>query len=138
LQVPSRTRAHLGWPKAARLRRRPEFVAVQDHGRRKSGAALVVLALPPPSNGAAPCARFGLVVSRKVGNAVMRNRIKRQLREALRHLRALAKPADVVIIARAAAASADGPSLRRELRGLLDRAGLLAPSGATPPPRETP
>jgi ribonuclease P protein component len=92
---PSRTRTRLSGSrngKPDRLTRRGDYVAAAK-GRRFHLAAFSVQAaerrgLP---EGADPgCARFGLTVSRKVGNAVVRNRVKRRLREALR---ALALPA---------------------------------------------
>lgn len=90
---------------------------MQRHGRRVHGAHLVVLHL---GNGAdAP--RFGLTVSRKVGNAVVRNRVKRWLREALRRQRAGVGGVDVVVVARPSAATAGYPALYEEIGGALER-----------------
>ena len=73
-----------------------------------SAACLLALALP---NGTS-AARLGLTVSSKVGNAVTRNRIRRQLREWFRtHIEELPKGHDVVIIARSSAATATAAEL---------------------------
>lgn len=98
------------FPKSARLRTRREFLRVQDgkDSVQVSAACLLGLALP---NGT-PQARLGLTVSSKVGNAVTRNRIRRQLREWFRtHIEELPKGHDVVIIARSSAASATAHEL---------------------------
>lgn len=113
-------RRTLGLPPAARLRRRPEIQRVQRGGVRRAGRLLVVLALP--STAQAP--RMGLAVSRKVGNAVVRNRVKRRLREVWRHLRVQLPAMDVLVIARTSAAQASFGALRAELirscEGLAD------------------
>ena len=70
--------------------------------------------------------RFGLTVSRKVGGAVVRNRVKRWLREAVRHERSeVVGGWDVVIVAQPDAAIAGGELLRRDLRSALHDAGAL-------------
>lgn len=63
-----------------------------------------------------PGPRFGLAVSRKVGNAVVRNRVKRWIREVLRVDGRALGGHDVVVIARPAAADAGLDALRSELR----------------------
>jgi len=67
--------------------------------------------------------RIGLTVSRRVGNAVVRNRVKRRLREWFRQSATRAAGAlDWVVIARPAAAVLPSAALRVELDGLCDRA----------------
>jgi ribonuclease P protein component len=67
------------FPKSARLRKRSEYRRVQERGRRIHGAHFVLFALDVAGG-----TRLGITVSRKVGTAVQRNRIKRQVREAFR------------------------------------------------------
>ncbi|WP_408636662.1 ribonuclease P protein component [Parvularcula mediterranea] len=68
-----------------------------------------------------PFARVGLTVTKKLGGAVQRNRIKRRLRAAVRDIFPLeAQPGhDYVILARGKAATRDFPDLLDELRGAL-------------------
>ncbi len=82
--------------KAARLRRRSEFLVVQQQGRRLCGGQLVVLALA--RGGDRP--RIGITVSKKIASAVGRNRVKRWVREAFRAVAADLPPVDVVVVAR--------------------------------------
>lgn len=110
------TAARKGFPRAARLRKRSEFLRVQQRGKKLSAGPLVALALPS----AGTPARLGLTVSSKVGNAVVRARVKRQLREAFRAQRASCPPVDLVVIARPEAAEASGPELRQAFAALLD------------------
>lgn len=65
--------------------------------------------------------RFGLAVSRKVGSAVVRNRVKRWLREAVRRQRAGVPPVDVVLIARPSSADAGLDALAAELASAFAR-----------------
>lgn len=85
-----------------RLRRSREFKQVTRRGRRAAASAYVVLTAPGiPGRGP----RLGLTVSRKVGNAVVRNRVKRRIREWFRASRATWPGAwDIVVIARREAA----------------------------------
>lgn len=66
-----------------------------------------------------PGPRFGLAVSRKVGNAVVRNRVKRWIREAARLGRRGVGGWDVVVIARSAAATAGAAAIAAELGAAL-------------------
>ena len=68
------------FPKAARLRRRAEFLRVQRAGQRNGIRHFVLIAAP----GRADAARLGITVSSRVGNAVARNRVKRLVRELFR------------------------------------------------------
>lgn len=111
----------LGLARSSRLRSSLEIRGVQDRGRRRAAGPLVVVVLSRD----APTARLALAVSRKVGDAVRRNHVKRRVREAFRHLRPALRPVDVVVIARPGAASADGASLARWLREALTWLGTL-------------
>ena len=82
--------------KASRLRRRSEFLAVQQHGRRLCAGQLVVLALA--RGGDRP--RIGITVSKKIASAVGRNRVRRWVREAFRAMAEDLPPVDVVVVAR--------------------------------------
>ena len=74
--------------------------------------------------------RLGLTVSTKVGNAVVRNRVRRRLREAYRvHEDAYASGWDIVIVARVRAAFVRYRELEHSLFRLSDKLGLLLPEG---------
>src|SRR5947209_5814142 len=88
------------YPKAVRLRRRAEFLVVQREGQRRHSQHLVVIRRPAPG----ACSRLGVTVSKRVGNAVVRSRVKRLVREVFRACRGdIEPPADVVVIAKAGA-----------------------------------
>jgi ribonuclease P protein component len=84
------------FPKALRLRRRPQFLTVQRDGVRRHTPHLVVIR----REGETGAPRLGITVSARVGNSVERNRIKRLLREVFRHRRADLAPFDLVVIAK--------------------------------------
>ena len=88
--------------KEMRLRRRAEFVVVQSEGSKLHGRHVLVLARKrsdPTLSG-----RLGLTVTKKVGNAVVRNRIKRLVREWMR-LHGWVPPGwDLVVVAKDTAA----------------------------------
>jgi ribonuclease P protein component len=95
-------RGRLGVSKDQRLRRRPEYVAVQSNGRKMHGRH--VLALAQRRESSALVGRLGITVTKKVGNAVVRNRIKRLLKEWLRHHGWVPMGWDVVLVAKDSAA----------------------------------
>jgi ribonuclease P protein component len=104
------------YPKTARLRRRRDFLAVQQRGRRLYAAEVLVLALH--TGGDRP--RIGITVSSKVANAVARNRVKRWVREAFRAVRTDLPPVDLVVVARRGAAEMGLAGARRALGAARD------------------
>jgi ribonuclease P protein component len=113
----ARREPRFGFSRAVRLRRSEDFRVVQTGGRKQTTRHLVGLYRP----NALEAARVGFAVSRKVGNAVVRNRVKRWLREAARHERHGLPPVDLVLIARPAAASSSAHELRDEVAILVGR-----------------
>lgn len=109
--------SHFG--KLPTLRRRSDFVRVQTQGQRFRKRHLVVLVAPSTVDHG----RFGITVSRKVGNAVTRNRVRRRIREILRHHpHLLSTHHDHVVVAYPSAARMSFVVLREELTCLLERA----------------
>lgn len=86
------------YPRSHRLRCRSEFTACYEGGKRCHTEHFILFVLP---GGVEGYSRTGIAVSRKVGNAVVRNRIKRLLREFFRlHAACLPQGADVVAVAK--------------------------------------
>jgi ribonuclease P protein component len=99
-----------------RLSRSAEFERVYRQGRSSANRHLVLYAFPNP---AVQQPRLGLSVSRKVGGAVERNRVKRLLREAFAHAQdGLSGGHDLVVVA------------RPEVRELAEREGLAGVDAA--------
>ena len=87
-------------------------------GQRAADSLLIVNA----ARSGQPVTRFGLSVGKRVGNAVVRNRVKRQLREVLGTLR-VEGGWDIVVVARAGAADAGFRQLHASVHTLARRLG---------------
>jgi ribonuclease P protein component len=111
-----------------RLRRGKDFDAVFRQGRAWHNELLVLRSIP----NALEHNRYGFITSKRLGKAVVRNRVKRRLRESVRVLPA--NPGwDVVVSAKGKAAEADFKALNGAVVHLLERAGILAESAEGDP-----
>ena len=97
-----------------------QYALVYNKGSSWASNLVVVKALPNKLS----LSRYGLSVSKRVGKAVMRNRVKRLLREILR-LTPLEPGWDIIFMARPGAASVDYAELEKSVVSLLARARLL-------------
>lgn len=109
--------------KRHRLRKTKDFATARREGKSWANNTLVLLARRTDNK----YSRIGFSVSKRVGNAVVRNRIKRRLKEAARaeYLPRLNESWDLVVIARQDAANADYHHLNGALRRLLRRAKII-------------
>lgn len=102
------------------LVKRGQYTSVFSRGSPLISTLIVIKVLP---NGL-ELSRYGLVTSKRVGGAVVRNRVKRRLREILRQTE-LKAGWDIVFIARQAAATASFADLKQSVGRLLSQAKLL-------------
>ena len=119
-----RIRGQERWRRFNHLRSTLDFQRVRQAGRHLSGRymSLMVAKSASPEGPA----RIGFSVSKRVGSAVVRNRVKRRLRESSRRvLLSLPVGWDLVLTAKAPAAEASYATLDTELRALFVRAGML-------------
>ena len=111
-------------PRSLRIRRRYEYLALQRVARRVTTPNFVVLFQPRTE---AP-SRLGITVTRRVGNAVERNYVKRRVREWFRRHRLRLGPSatDMVVIARAGAPQLSYAQIASQLEKLFSKANLPA------------
>jgi ribonuclease P protein component len=114
----------LSFPKTRRLTRISEFDHVKQRGHPERGKFMVLGALAVQNSGAS---RVGFVTSRRLGRAVVRNRVRRRLREIVRkHQHDLREDFWIVLIARRDAPKASSRALEDEWLRLAKRASILA------------
>lgn len=110
-------------PQPGRLKRRAEFLRAAAKGRKAAIGGVVLQALPRDDS---MPVRVGFTVTKKVGNAVVRNRTRRRLKEAARlllHERGLTG-ADLVLIGRESTRKRNFKALQADLRKALERTGI--------------
>jgi ribonuclease P protein component len=106
------------------LKASSEIDALFKSGRRGATDLVLVLSAPTPTSGQ-PDGRVVFVAGKKLGNATVRNRCKRVLREAVRRCGGPWPGADVAIVARGATASAKPEELDASLRRAVALAGVV-------------
>ena len=116
------------------------FSAATRTGRRAGTRTLVAhLSVSGAAAVPGPGPRVGFVVSRAVGNAVTRNRVKRRLRHLVRERLGSLSPASLLVVrALPASAAASYPGLGRDLDTALGRLGITPQRPAVGTPVETP
>ena len=113
----------LRFPRACRLQQSRDFARLKTQGRRVVCGCLILNWLPAAEN--VP-RRLGVVTSRKIGNAVVRNRARRLLREAWRQNQPALPPSlEMVLVARQSIAGLTMACVEQDFREALRRAKLL-------------
>jgi ribonuclease P protein component len=104
------------------LSRPQDFAAIQARGATRSSTVMTARFLRTDLEST----RFGLATGRRIGSAVVRNRVRRRLREALRAQQDSFQPGwDILIIARPAIVDADHAALVGTLQRILERGGVV-------------
>ncbi len=107
------------------MKRASEFAMVRSEGRSEAGRFLI-LGTAPLKEGAAAPSRFGIITTKRIGHAVLRNTLRRRVREILRaHGEPLSHGLYVVIVVRNRAALTDYAGLEKDFRKLLTRCKML-------------
>jgi ribonuclease P protein component len=115
------------FPKVARIRRRSEFRRVYDNGTPQRNAGFHLFVAPSPDAHDAP-ARTGITATKRAGNAVVRNRLRRWVREYVRRNRRKFTPGvDIVINVHPRMAKADHEEFDRLLANVFSKAQILQP-----------
>ena len=105
-----------------RLRKNKEFQRVYNRGKSYACKQFVLICLPAPKEEL----KVGFSVSKKVGNSVVRNLLKRRMREQFRHVVGdLKRGWRIVIVARRPALECDFEALGSAMRYLLHKAGIF-------------
>jgi ribonuclease P protein component len=111
------------FPKSRRLTKASEYERVKRDGFTRRGKLLMLNVVAVDNSG--PC-RAGFIASRRIGGAVVRNRVRRRLREIVRqHQHELREGFWIVLVARGDAADANYRALEHEWLLLAKRASIL-------------
>lgn len=119
----------MGLPKANRLRDRKDYRAVYEQGVRRYSPHLTLIAFPAEQSAVSPPkTKVGISIGKKVSKkAVIRNRIKRQLKSAIRANLAWIEPGwKIVIVVKPKAIECKYEHFLRELEELLKQAKIIS------------
>ena len=115
----SRTRGPESFGKDRRVLRRAEYLQIYETGRRIAGRSFVLFLRP----GTGDTPRLGITITKKTGSSVVRNRLRRRIRELFRRTRPFAEPVDLVVNVRPGAERAPFRDLAEDFARLARRAG---------------
>jgi ribonuclease P protein component len=116
----------LGLPRERRIKQGRDFLRIKTEGQRCASGCLIANWLSAPTG---TQSRLGVITGRKLGNAVVRARSRRLLREAFRlHQRELRMPLDLVLVARPSIVGKDFHTVERDLLEALRRGKVLKES----------
>ncbi|HVF72546.1 MAG TPA: ribonuclease P protein component [Chthoniobacterales bacterium] len=119
------SRKELAFPKTKRLTLSSEFARVKGQGTTQRGRLMVLGAMKDKDE---KSFRAGFITPKHIGSAVVRNRVRRRLRDLVRtHQAGLNTGFWIVLVARAYAANASYKDLKDEWLRLAERASILAP-----------
>jgi len=120
--------ARLRLTRAMRIRQGGDFARLKQHGQRLAQGGLVLNWLELPEGAPSqPQARFAVITTRKLGNAVIRNRARRLLRECFRlHQHALRVPVEMVLIARRSLLGQSFAGVEADYLAILRSAKLIS------------
>jgi len=116
-------RQRLGLGRAMRIKQSRDFDRLRREGQRLTNGCLVAnwQRLPAEAH-----SRLGVITSGKIGNAVVRSRARRLLREVFRvHQHELAQPVDLVLVARQSLVTKGFEAVEKDFLTTLRKAGLL-------------
>ena len=115
-------------PSSQRLKSTRDFAAVREHGSSWGSRCLILATRPRPDS---TTAHAGFTTTRRIGNAVVRNKVRRRLRTIVRDFfPQLVLTHDIVTIAKFPATKSSYGELHREWHRLASKAGLLAPAAS--------
>jgi ribonuclease P protein component len=116
----------MGLPGTHRMTRSGEYAAVRTKGTARSGRLMTLAFLADEAPGTI---RFGFTITKRVGNAVHRNKLRRRLREIARHTApSIQRPGRLVTIPRPIASEATFAEIQSEWQYLVRKLGLLPPA----------
>ena len=122
-----------GLPRARRLRARRDFARLERQGVRASTEGLVLIARPVRGG----FGRIGFTLSRKVGIAVVRNKIRRRLRSYFRHNKELFASRDIIVLVKPEAAALDFAQLMQQVERAIGRLDAAIAKRTAPPSRRS-
>lgn len=109
-----------------RLRQTTDIQRVRDHGRSQRNSYVVLLYLPQPAETPTSFPRVGVITGKRIGIAVTRNKVKRQLKAILQAVHSrLPEQMDILLIARKPIVEATFQQMETAVHQLLQRAALL-------------